>query len=206
MKVLLINGSPNKEGCTFTALQVVAVELEKQGIETKNFHIGNKPIHGCIACFKCAESGYCIFKEDKTNECIDLLKECDGVVVGSPVYYAGPNGALCAMLDRAFFVKNAPYANKPAAAVLSCRRGGSTASFDRLNKYFTISSMPVVSSQYWNGVHGNTPDEVLHDLEGMQIMRTLGRNMAWLLKCIELAKGVIPLPEREEWTPTNFIR
>ena len=108
MKVLLINGSPNKEGCTFTALQVVAVELEKQGIETKNFHIGNKPIHGCIACFKCAESGYCIFKEDKTNECIDLLKECDGVVVGSPVYYAGPNGALCAMLDRAFFVKNAP--------------------------------------------------------------------------------------------------
>ena len=206
MKVLLINGSPNKAGCTFTALQVVGAELEKQEIETKNFHIGNKAIHGCIACFKCAESGYCIFKDDTANECIDLLKECDGVVVGSPVYYAAPNGALCALLDRLFFIKNGPYANKPAAAVLSCRRGGSSAAFDRLNKYFTISSMPVVSSQYWNGVHGNNPDEVRKDLEGMQIMRTLGRNMAWLLKCIELGKGVIPLPEKEDWTPTNFIR
>ena len=134
------------------------------------------------------------------------MKQADGFIVGSPVYYAAPNGGLCAFLDRLFFMKSAPYAYKPAAAVVSCRRGGASAAFDRLNKYFTISCMPVVSSQYWNSVHGNTPEEVRQDAEGLQIMRTLADNMAWLLKCIDVAKGSVPYPVREPWTPTNFIR
>jgi multimeric flavodoxin WrbA len=206
MNVLLINGSPHKNGCTYTALCEVAEQLSKQGIEPNIFHIGNKPIPGCIACYGCKESGYCVFKDDPVNECIDLVKKADGIVVGSPVYFAAPNGSLCALLDRVFFRKNADYAYKPAAAVVSCRRGGASASFDRLNKYFTISSMPIVSSQYWNSVHGNTPEEVRQDLEGLQIMRTLGKNMAWLLKCIAAAKNTVPYPEKEEWMPTNFIR
>ena len=182
MNVLLINGSPHKNGCTFTALSIVAGQLNEQGIETNILHIGNKPISGCIACGKCAQTGLCVFDTDPVNKGIDLAKKADGIVVGSPVFYAGPNGALCAFLDRMFYHKNAPYAYKPAAAVVSCRRGGASATFDRLNKYFTISSMPVVSSQYWNAVHGNTPEEVMQDKEGLQIMRTLGRNMAWLFK------------------------
>lgn len=206
MNVLLINGSPHQNGCTYTALCEVAGQLNKQGIETNIFHIGNKPIRGCIACRKCAESGYCVFKDDPVNECIDLAKKADGIVIGSPVYYAAPSGSFCAFLERMFFMKNAAYAYKPSAAIVSCRRGGASAAFDRLNKYFTISSMPIVSSQYWNAVHGNTPEEVRQDLEGLQIMRTLGNNMAWLLKCIEAAKNTVPYPEQEEWTPTNFIR
>lgn len=206
MKVLMINGSPHKNGCTFTALSEVAVGLESGGIETQIVHIGTKPIGGCIACHKCAETGYCVFKNDPVNEYIDLLKKSDGLVVGSPVYYAGPNASICALLDRMFFLKSGPYALKPGAAVVSCRRGGSTASLDRLNKYFTISSMPVVSSVYWNMVHGNTPDEVRQDREGMQVMRVLGRNMAWLLKCIEASGGGVPRPEAEERVWTNFIR
>jgi multimeric flavodoxin WrbA len=206
MDVLLINGSPHEKGCTFTALSEVAGRLEKNGIETQFLHIGNKPVQGCVACGGCAQSGYCVFKGDKVNECIDLLKAADGLVVGSPVYYSAPNGALCAFLDRLFFMKSAAYAYKPAACVVSCRRGGGTASFDRLNKYFTISQMPVVSSQYWNIVHGNTPDEVRQDAEGLQIMRTLGNNMAWLLKCIEAGKGAVALPDREPLLRTNFIR
>jgi multimeric flavodoxin WrbA len=206
MNVLLINGSPHKNGCTYTALCEVAGQLNKQGIETNIFQIGNKPIQGCIACYGCKESGYCVFKDDRVNECIDLARKADGIVIGSPVYYAAPNGSLCAFLDRMFFLKNEGYAYKPSAAIVSCRRGGASAAFDRLNKYFTISSMPVVSSQYWNSVHGNSPEEVRQDLEGLQIMRTLGNNMAWLLKCIEAAKGKVPYPEKEGWTPTNFIR
>lgn len=206
MNVVLINGSPHKNGCTYTALMEVAGELNQQGIETKFFHIGAKPISGCIACGMCKKSGYCVLKGDSVNECIDLVKQADGIIVGSPVYFAAPNGALCAFLDRLFFLKNAPYADKPAAAIVSCRRGGASATFDRLNKYFTISNMPIVSSQYWNSVHGNTPEEVKQDVEGLQIMRTLGKNMAWLLKCIEAAEGSVPRPEREAWTPTNFIR
>lgn len=206
MNVLLINGSPHKNGCTFTALSEVAGQLNAQGIDTHILHIGNKPIQGCIACGKCLQTGRCVFENDPVNECIDRLKQADGLVVGSPVYYAGPNGALCGLLDRVFYGKNGPYAYKPAAAVVSCRRGGATASFDRLNKYFTISCMPVVSSQYWNEVHGNTPEEVRQDLEGLQIMRTLGRNMAWLIKCIEAGRGTVPPPEQEPFTRTNFIR
>jgi multimeric flavodoxin WrbA len=206
MKVLMINGSPHKKGCTYTALLEVASVLNREGIGTNILHIGLKPMQGCIACGKCGTTGLCIFNDDPVNECITLLKEADGLVVGSPVYYAAPNGVLCALLDRVFFHKNGPYAYKPAAAVLSCRRGGATASFDRLNKYFTISSMPVVSSQYWNAVHGNTPEEVMQDKEGMQIMRTLGANMAWLLKCIEAGKATVPYPVKEPLERTNFIR
>lgn len=206
MNVLMINGSPHKEGCTFTALTEVAGQLNAQGVNTEIVHIGTKPIQGCIACRKCISTGKCIFNDDGVNECVEKLGKADGLVVGSPVYYAGPNGALCAFLDRLFFGKSAAYAYKPAAAVLSCRRGGGTASFDRLNKYFTISNMPVVSSRYWNEVHGNTPDEVRQDLEGLYTMRTLGRNMAWLLKCIEAGKGIVPLPEAETPVMMNFIR
>ncbi len=207
MKVLLVNGSPHAKGCTFTALSEVAGALEKAGIETQLMQIGGKAIRGCIACGKCAETGYCIFTDDPVNEGIDLLRAADGLVVGAPVYYAGPNATLCAFLDRVFFMKAAPYAYKPACAVVSCRRGGATASFDRLNKYFTLARMPVVSSQYWNEIHGNTAEEARQDLEGLQTMRTLGANMAWMLKCFAAGreKGILP-PEREPGIYTNFIR
>lgn len=207
MNVLLINGSPHPKGCTYTALNIVATQLEKNGLSTRMLHVGNKAIHGCIACGQCAESGQCVFTDDPVNEAIGLLLEADALVVGSPVYYAGPNGALCAFLDRVFFMRNELYAFKPAAAVVSCRRGGASASFDRLNKYFTIARMPVVSSQYWNSVHGNTPEEVLRDKEGLQTMRALGDNMAWLVKCIAAGKAAgIDHPVMEPWEPTNFIR
>ncbi len=207
MKVLLVNGSPHPKGCTFTALSTVATQLEKNGVESQMIQIGSKAIRGCIACGKCKDTGYCIFKDDPVNEVIDLLRAADGVIVGSPVYYAGPNATLCALLDRVFFMKSAPYAFKPAAGIVSCRRGGASASFDRLNKYFTIARMPVVSSQYWNSVHGNNAEEVVQDKEGMQIMRTLGDNMAWLVKCIAAGKaaGINP-PTPEPWDATNFIR
>ncbi len=207
MKVLLVNGSPHPKGSTFHALSQVAGQLEKAGIETHIMQIGSKGIRGCIACGKCADTGYCIFKDDPVNEGIDLLRAADGLVVGSPVYYAGPNATLCAFLDRVFFLKSAPYAFKSAASVVSCRRGGASASFDRLNKYFTIARMPVVSSQYWNSVHGNNAEEEAQDLEGIQTMRTLGDNMAWLLKCIEAGRkaGINP-PVPEPWVATNFIR
>ena len=148
MSVLMINGSPHARGCTFTALSTVAGQLKKKGIESEIIHIGVKPIAGCIACGKCAESGHCVFTDDSVNEAIDKLRSAEGLVVGSPVYYAGPNGALCAFLDRMFFMKGSAYAFKPAACVVNCRRGGASAAFDRLNKYFTINKMPVVSSQY----------------------------------------------------------
>ena len=206
MQVLMINGSPHGKGCTHTALLEVAGQLEDQGIESHIFHIGDKPIRGCTGCGSCFESGYCVYKDDPVNACVDLATQSDGVVVGSPVYYAGPSGALCAFLDRLFFGKSAKYAYKPAAAIVNCRRGGASAAFDRLNKYFTISNMPVVPSQYWNATHGRTPDEVRQDLEGMQIMRTLGRNMAWMLKCLEAARGTVPYPEAEPRIITNFVR
>jgi len=204
MKVLLVNGSPNKEGCTFTALTEVAGALQKNGIETEIFHIGRKPVHGCIACGRCEEIGCCTFDDDVCNELASRMAAADGVVIGSPVYYSGPNGALCALLDRVFFSSSHKFAHKPAAAVVSCRRAGSTAAFERLNQYFTISQMPVVPSQYWNMVHGLKPEDVRKDLEGMQIMRTLGSNMAWMLKAFR--EGKQTPPEREPWAMTNFIR
>ena len=160
MKVLLINGSPHKEGCTFTALSEIKDQLEKEGIDSEIFWIGNKPVRGCIACGKCGTLEKCAFDDDVANEIVEKMLESDGLIIGSPVYYAGPNGALCAILDRVFYAASSKFAFKPGASVVSCRRGGSTASFDRLNKYFTISNMPVVASKYWNMVHGNTPEEV----------------------------------------------
>jgi len=207
MKVLLINGSPNKNGCTYTALSEVAGQLEAQGIKTQVFNIGTKAIRGCTDCSSCEETGYCVYADDGVNECIDLIRNADGVIIGSPVYYASPNGALIALLDRLFYAGGDKFAYKPAASVVSCRRGGAATAFDVLNKYFTISGMPIVSSQYWNAVHGNTPEEVKQDLEGLQVMRTLGRNMAWLLQCIDQAKATIPYPEKEAVAQrTNFIR
>ena len=206
MHVLLINGSHHKKGCTYTALAEVAGELERQGVETNIFHIGAKAIQECIGCGRCFESGYCVFEDDAVNATVDLAAKADGLIVGSPVYFAGPNASLCAFLDRMFFGKAGKYAYKPAAAIVNLRRGGASAAFDRLNKYFTVSSMPVVSSQYWNATHGLTPEEVRQDLEGLQIMRTLGRNMAWLLKCIEAGRGTVPYPEPEPRQRTNFIR
>jgi multimeric flavodoxin WrbA len=201
MKVLLINGSPHKEGCTYTALKEVADTLEKNGIESEIYHIGVKPISGCIACMKCRETGKCVFA-DGVNEIGARIDEFDGIILGSPVYYAGPSGQICSFCDRFFFSNMGRFAGKLAAAVVSCRRGGATASFDRLNKYFTINNMQVVGSQYWNMVHGFTPDDVKKDKEGLQTMRTLGQNMAWLLKCIELGKknGI----NRPEYEPIEF--
>ena len=205
MKVLLINGSPHKDGCTFTALNEVAKTLEKNGIESEIFQIGTKPIAGCIACGKCFEQKKCVF-DDKVNEILARCDEFDGLVIGSPVYYAGPSGQLRAFLDRLFYAGGWRFAGKPGAAVVSCRRGGATAAFDQLNKYFTISSMPIVSSQYWNQVHGAYAEQVLQDEEGMQIMRILGKNMAYFLKCIEAGKKMgVELPEKEQTIFTNFI-
>lgn len=208
MKVLMINGSPRDKGCTYTALREVAGELEKAGIEVEILHLGTRPIRGCTACGHCWSSGtgMCFFDDGQVNVALEKAKTADGFVFGSPVHYAGASGAITSFLDR-FFYAGEGFERKPGAAVVSCRRGGSTAAFEQLNKYFTISGMPVVSSQYWNMVHGNTPDEVRQDLEGMQIMRTLGRNMAWLLKCIEAGKKCgVPLPEQEPRIATNFIR
>jgi len=206
MNVLLINGSPKKDGCTYTALSEIAGALHANGVETRVFHIGSAPVQECTACGHCRGTGYCIFNSDSVNECADLMKKSDGVIVGSPVYYAGPTGSICAFLDRLFFMKSDAYLYKPAAAVVSCRRAGSTAALDRLHKYFYLASMPIVTSQYWNMVHGNTPEEVRQDLEGLQIMRTLGNNMAWMLKCLAAARDTVPAPVREKRVGTNYIR
>ena len=206
MKVILVNGSPHKNGCTYTALSEIAETLQKEGVESEIFWVGNKPISGCIACKACLKTGKCVIN-DTVNEFIEKAKDADGFIFGSPVHYAGASGAITSFLDRAFYHKADVYQGKPAAAIASCRRGGASATFDQLNNYFTICSMPVVSSQYWNMVHGNTPDEVKQDLEGLQTMRTLGRNMAWMLKCIEAGKNAgITFPEHEEKVETNFIR
>lgn len=204
MKVLLINGSPHKEGNTFIALSEVAKALESNGVEAEIVSIGTKAVQGCIACGRCRELGRCVFKDELYNKIREKLETADGIVIGSPVYYAGPNGSLCALLDRLFYSAGNLLAYKPAASVAVCRRGGASATFDRLNKYFTINNMPVVSSQYWNSVHGRLPGEATQDIEGLQTMRTLGRNMAWLLK--NLKQGGEPIPPSEPWTPTHFIR
>ena len=205
MKALLINGSPHANGCTFTALSIVAEELQKNGIETEIVHIGNKDIRGCIACGKCAELGRCVFN-DMVNEVAPKFEQADGLVVGSPVYYAGPNGTLTNLLDRLFFSTPFDKRMKVGAAVVSARRGGTTAAFDRLNKYFTISEMSIASSRYWNMVHGHTPEDVMKDEEGCQIMRILGRNMAFLMRAIAAERERNGLPEKEMTRYTNFIR
>jgi len=204
MKVLLINGSPNAKGCTFTALSEVTEVLNKEGIETEIIHVGNKNLRGCIGCRKCKSTGECVFK-DLVNEVSPKFAECDGIIIGSPVYFASANGTLVSFIDRLFYSTMTDKTMKVGAAVVSCRRGGASATFDELNKYFTISGMPVVSSQYWNSVHGNTPEEVRLDTEGMQTMRTLGRNTAFMIKSIQLGKEKFGLPEKEEWQRRNFI-
>lgn len=205
MKVLLINGSPNARGCTYTALSEVEQILKQQGIDTEIIQVGNKDIRGCIGCRSCKKTGKCVF-DDIVNEVAPKFEECDGIVIGSPVYYASANGTLISFLDRLFYSTSSDKTMKVGAAVVSARRGGCSATFDELNKYFTISGMPVVSSQYWNSVHGNTAEEVKRDEEGLQTMRTLGRNMAFLIKCIALGKQEFGLPEKEERIGTNFIR
>lgn len=205
MKVLLINGSPNARGCTYTALSEVEQVLKQQGIDTEIIQVGNKDIRGCIGCRSCKKTGKCVF-DDIVNEVAPKFEECDGIVIGSPVYYASVNGTLISFLDRLFYSTSSDKTMKVGAAVVSARRGGCSATFDELNKYFTISGMPVVSSQYWNSVHGNTAEEVKKDEEGLQTMRTLGRNMAFLIKCIALGKQEFGLPEKEERIGTNFIR
>ena len=204
-KVLFINGSPNAQGCTYTALREVEKSLNKNGVETEIFQIGRDPVHGCTGCGGCGRNGKCVF-DDGVNRLIERLDEFDGLVIGSPVYFASPNGTLLAFLDRLFFSAGNKFAGKPGAAVVSCRRGGASAAFDRLNKYFTISRMPVVPSQYWNSVHGGAPGEAQEDVEGMQGMRTLARNMSFLMKSIALGKEKYGLPAREKITFTNFVR
>ena len=205
MKVILINGSPNARGCTYTALSEVAQTLEDEGIETEIIHVGHKDIRGCIGCRKCKTLGKCTFN-DIVHEVAPKFKKCDGIVIGSPVYFASANGTLISFVDRLFYSMTEDKTMKVGAAVVSARRAGNTATFDEINKYFTISQMPVVSSQYWNMVHGNNAEEVKQDLEGLQTMRTLGRNMAFLIKSIHLGKEKYGLPEKEESVHTNFIR
>ncbi len=206
MKVLLINGSPHKDGCTFTALSEVAMTLQKHGIETEILYLDKKPISGCVACGCCGRSGECIYN-DLVNETIRRLDEFDGIVIGSPVYYSGPSGQLVSFLNRLFYAGSRKMVGKPGAAVVSCRRGGASATFEQLNQYFTVSNMPVVSSQYWNSVHGFSPMDVKKDKEGLQTMRTLGENMAWLLKCIEAGrKSGVEKPVYERVERTHFIQ
>jgi len=206
MNVLLLNGSPNKNGCTFTALSEVSKALNEDGIETEIIQIGDKVICGCAACGTCKKTGICMF-DDIVNEIIEKAKTIDGFIFGSPVYYSGINGTMKSFLDRLFYSGGKQLAYKPGAGIVSARRAGTVSALQQLNLYFTINNMPVVSSQYWNMVHGNTPDEVQQDKEGMQIMRVLGHNMAWLLKSIEAGKHAgIELPKREQRERTNFIR
>lgn len=206
MKVLLLNGSANKSGNTFTALYEAAKQLEKNGIEAEIMHLGNKPVRGCIACFQCQtkQLGRCIFDDDICNRIIEKINEADALIVGSPVYYGQPNGAIMAVLQRAFF-SGAKVQNKPAAAVAVCRRGGASAAYQTLNIMFEMMNMPIVTSQYWNIAYGRTPGEVTQDTEGMQTMRTMADNMAWLLKKIHADENP-DYPEREPWQSMNFIR
>ena len=211
MHVLLINGSPREKGCTYTALSEIAHTLEQEGVGAEILHIGSSPIQGCIACGQCwrSESGRCAHGEDIVNVILEKAADADGFVFGSPVYYASANGALICAMDRMFYAgSQAAFAFKPAACVVSARRAGATAALDQLNKYLPISGMPMAPSQYWNMVHGNTPAEVRRDEEGLQIMRVLARNMAWLLRSIEAGKKAgLPLPIPEEpRLSTNFIR
>jgi multimeric flavodoxin WrbA len=210
MKVLLVNGSPHEKGCTFTALTEVAKTLNEEGIGTEIFWIGIKPLAGCIACKTCAKTGRCAF-DDRVNDFLDIAKDADGFIFGSPVHYAAASGAITSFMDRVFYSdlnsgKQSFYL-KPAAAVVSARRAGTTATFDQLNKFFTISEMPIIASSYWNMVHGAKPEDVEKDLEGLQTMRVLARNMAWFLNCKEAGiKAGVKLPIREKIIRTNFIR
>ena len=207
MNVLLLNGSPHERGCTYTALSAVAETMEHEGISTEIFWVGNKPVQDCVDCGTCVTARACAFGGDGVNAFLAKAKKADGFVFGTPVYFSHPTGSMLSFLDRALYGCRDFFAHKPGAAVAVARRAGNVASMDVLNKYFTLAQMPVVSSSYWNVVFGQTPDEVRQDLEGMQILRNLGRNMAWLIKCIEAgrAQGLLA-PERERGAVTNFMR
>ena len=206
MKVLLLNGSPHENGTTKRALTEVAKTLNENGVETEILTVGNKRVAGCMACGGCAKTGKCVFDDELIFEIVKKIEEADGVVIGSPVYYASINGTLKAILDRVFYSKNS-FANKVGASVVVARRAGTTATFDIINKYFAISSMPIVTSNYWNNVHGSNGAQAELDEEGMQTMRVLGKNMAWLIKCIKFGKenGINP-PVLEDKIKTNFIK
>ena len=207
MKVLLFNGSPHKNGCTYTALTEVASVLNQEGIDTEIIQVGGQPVRDCIGCGQCAGKYRCVFDDDMVNQWIDMAKDADGFIFGTPVYYAHASGRIQSVMDRMFYSGGRYFAHKPAAAVASARRAGTTASLDVLNKYFTINQMPVVSSTYWNMVHGSKAEDVLQDEEGLQTMRNLGKNMAWLLKCIEAGKQQgVEAPKAERSKRTNFIR
>ena len=206
MKVLMINGSPHAKGNTSIALDEMIKIFDAAGVETKLVHVGNKAIRGCVGCHKCFELGHCVF-DDIVNEVAPMLAEADGLVVGSPVYYGSPNGTVLSFLDRLFFsTYNMDKTGKVGAGVVVSRRGGSSSSFDVLNKYFAITGMPIATSQYWNMVYGMKPGEATQDGEGLQTMRTLARNMIFLMKSIALGKEQFGLPETEEWIGTHFIR
>lgn len=207
MKVILVNGSPHEKGCTYTALNEMKKVFEENGVEADIFWVGNKPVSGCIGCGACRKLGKCCIDSDTVNEFVKAASEADGFVFGSPVHYASAGGAITSFMDRAFYSGKSALQGKPAAAVVSCRRGGATATFDQLNKYFTINCMPIVSSNYWNQVHGNSPEEVLKDEEGIQTVRVLAENMTWLLKCIEFGnQNGVKFPEPPAKIYTNFIR
>ena len=210
MKVLLVNGSPHKEGCTYTALAEVGNALNQSGIDTDVFWIGNKPLSGCIACKSCIQKNCCVF-DDAVNDFLELAGDYDGFIFGTPVHWAGASGAITSVLDRVFYADLNGGGNrfllKPAAVVMSARRAGTTATWDQVNKYFGLMQMPIITSRYWNMVHGAKPEDVKQDAEGLQTLRVLGRNMAWFLKCKEAGeKAGIQLPEQEPMTFTNFIR
>jgi flavin reductase len=208
-KVLLVNGSPHKEGCVFTALTEIATTLKDEGVDSTLFWVGNQPVAGCIGCGACVGKRRC-FRNDRVNEFVEMVDDYDGFVFGTPVHYAAASGAMTSFLDRVFFIdefNGDHFAGKPAAAIATCRRSGGTAALDQMNKYMTDCNMPVVPSQYWNVVHGNTPDEIRRDTEGLQTMHVLARNMTWLLKCIALGREHgIGFPAHEQHTMTNFIR
>ena len=208
MKVLLLNGSSHPHGCTDTALRDVASALENAGIDAEILFLGNDPVRDCTACGTCAKApGKCVFDDDIVNRIIEKAREADGFVFGTPVYYAHPSGRILSILDRVFYAGKSAFVHKPAAAIASARRAGTTASLDVLQKYFTISQMPVVSSTYWTMVHGKEPEDVLKDAEGLQTMRNLASNMAWMLRCIEAGKAMgIQPPQAESGARTNFIR
>lgn len=209
MKVLLVNGSPHQEGCTDTALCVVSDILNQNGIDTDAFWVGNKPLSGCTACHKCRDLNRCAFK-DTVNDFLNLAGDYDGFIFGTPVHWAGASGAMTCFLDRAFYADlNAGekrFYLKPAATVISARRAGTTATFDQMNKYFGLMQMPIITSRYWNMVHGTTPEEVMQDMEGVQTLRILGHNMAYFLKCKDIGSKLVPMPPQEDFVFTNFIR
>ena len=205
MKVLMINGSPHAKGNTYTALHEMEKIFAENCIDTEIVHIGNQAVRGCIACYSCAKNGKCVFN-DIVNEMAPKFEACDGLVIGSPVYYASANATLIAFLDRLFYSTHFDKTMKLGASVVAARRGGLSSTFDELNKYFTITGMPVASSQYWNSIHGRKPGEAQQDAEGLQTMRTLARNMTFLMKSIALGKKAYGLPEKEPFERTNFIR